>query len=69
MNPPSAQPVNHKTAICHVPGIGHCQGQLNPSANEDFVTTVWVRPAGEYPEFRATSPRTEHLPKHRKAGS
>jgi hypothetical protein len=51
MNPPSAQPVNHKTTISHVPGIETCQGQLNPSGNEDFVTGDRTRPAGEFGEF------------------
>jgi hypothetical protein len=69
MNPPSAQPVNHKTTISHVPGNDHCQGQRNPSGNEDFVTTVRVRPAGEFPGFPVTSPLTEHLPKRREADS
>jgi hypothetical protein len=43
-----------------VPGGGYCQGQLNPSRDEDFVTPRGVRLGGEFPEIPGVEPYPEH---------
>ncbi|MFY8210366.1 MAG: hypothetical protein ACOVOE_13770, partial [Caulobacter sp.] len=50
-----------KTTISHVPGIGHCQGQLNPRSNEVFVMTAKVRLAGEFWGFPQVSKGRKQL--------